>query len=523
MGWPKAPASPSLDDFERYVEQVPSRLGIWRIERVGLLGLIAWINAQSSLDSLKLAQEIGPVAAGMTATAATHNTIALSCRWALQYAGSGTGTQEPSCDDRQALLKRAETVWSLRDLIRSTRAGAYSFESQGRTVHFAFAGDRRFDTLDRLLDVVRSLDKADFSRPDPRELRKRLEASPVQSWRNTNEAIRILWRAAARAALDSHDSVFSDSTELAGYTIGDLKAVWVELSAYAMHHQRGLLAGPKETFWACPHLAQKEIVDLLRPSGIPAAQIAAVIDDATFDPERNDDPCLAPLLPVDAGLAVPSSLIIYSGPERNALMLARQNAPIQGRLANDLGRYGSAQVAGLFEGYPFKVAKGIKLFRSNKSVAGDLDVVVLDPSDRVVLVFEVKWHLPVDGAREINAALARAMDGQRQARAIRAGLEAGHLRPRWPQGWPDPTGWHWHWFILTNDVLPVIDTMAEPEIRSHQLLFHIVGRAAKDGGLRNVADRLREPPSPPAELCQLTTTESRFGSYLVSAASVAIS
>lgn len=142
MGWPKARASPSLDQFERYLEQTPSRLGIWRVDREGLFGLIAWINAQSSLNSLKLAQEIGPAASGLVSTAATHNTVGLSCRWALQYAGSSTSGQEPSSDDRHALLERAAAVWCLRDLIRATRAGAYSFESEGRAVQFTFVGDR---------------------------------------------------------------------------------------------------------------------------------------------------------------------------------------------------------------------------------------------------------------------------------------------------------------------------------------------------------------------------------------------
>lgn len=373
-----------------------------------------------------------------------------------------------------------------------------------------------------MLDVTKALSQMHFNRPDPVELRDRLDASPIQSWQDSNDDIRYMWRVRARAALVSYHSVFGDGTELHDYTVGDLKAVWAELLAYAMHQQRGLLAGPKETAWACPRLTLTELVRLLRPSGIPDERISAVINDATFDPARNEDPCLSPLLPVQDGFAVPSSLIIHSGPERNALMLARANPAIRGRFAKELGRYGAEQVAGLFKGLSFRVAIGVKLLRPNKSVAGDLDVVVLDVTQRVALVFEVKWHLPVDGAREINAALGRAMEGQQQARAVRAGLEAGEIRPRWPQGWPDPGTWRWRWFVLTNDVLPVVDTMVEPEIRSHQLLFHIVGRASKEGGLNAIADRLHTPPFPPDELCELITNESRFGGYRISAASVQV-
>src|SRR5207249_12235674 len=109
------------------------------------------------------------------------------------------------------------------------------------------------------------------------------------------------------------------------------------------------------------------------------------------------------------------------------------------------------------------------LFRSNS--AGDLDVVLCDSSTSTLVIFEIKWHLPVDGNREVNRVEQDAIEKRKQVVRLRDEIARGDAIPAWPAGWPDVSSYRKRWFVLTRDVLPMRSVSEDDvTIRSLQLL-----------------------------------------------------
>jgi hypothetical protein len=212
-----------------------------------------------------------------------------------------------------------------------------------------------------------------------------------------------------------------------------------------------------------------------------------------------------------------SSLIAPSSPERNILAKARSNPDLFGRIGQQIGKIGPATVGEALKRIPSaRVATEVKVRSQGGQSLGDLDVVVVDDTDGLVAVFEVKWQLEPDGAKELDKAESQAEEGQAQIRRLRPAVESGRADVRWPSGWPRLEGCEWQWFVITSNVIPI--TRVSPgdvPARSHKLLTMMALR--RGATLRQICGVFSDPALPQeGRQYMLDTTTRRVGPYTIS-------
>ncbi|HEY5435760.1 MAG TPA: hypothetical protein VIK13_11050, partial [Candidatus Limnocylindrales bacterium] len=164
-------------------------------------------------------------------------------------------------------------------------------------------------------------------------------------------------------------------------------------------------------------------------------------DLLTLDLERCSDPCLTPLIPVGQAIVPMSSLIVPGSPLRNFTALLQLDPGRFGVAGRALGQLGIATVSETLRRVPeAHVATNVDLVTVTGVRVGDLDVVLVDPANRCLVIFEVSWQIGPDGGFEVGKAERKAVEKRAQVSHNRAHLAAGTARAEWPPGWPDITG-----------------------------------------------------------------------------------
>jgi hypothetical protein len=521
--------STTLDDVERWLEALPARLGVWRTtSRREFWPLLAWLNVWPVQEFRQTAAEIGPELAVATRHAELYNTVGLAVRWAETYLRETVlGTSEEM--ERRGLARCATDAWQVGDLLRSSRAGVYEFSSDGNDLHFEFARDPDIEALDNLLDLVWELHKTEQLRIRLRgedgseavpidELRAYVRASEAGvPWEAVEDRIKEGFRVFAEKMVTGMRRVSApDSLGIDGFRLGEALAVWRELLAAALYRNMCILAGTVNPLVSAPARPSVQLLTDLAPSGVDPSVIERVVRFLTFDPDRDEDPCLAPIIRTDHGLVPMSSLIAPGSPERNILAKARSDPDLFGRIGQQVGRIGPATVGEALKRVPgVRVATEVKVKGPDGQSLGDLDAVAVDEADRLVAAFEVKWQLEPDGAKEIDKVEAQAEEGQAQIRRLRRPVESGKAPIRWPQGWPSLEGFEWRWFVITSNVIP-ITRIASGDVpaRSHKVLTMMALRARSP--LREVCDMFCNPALPEEGKQYLVETSTRrIGPYTI--------
>jgi hypothetical protein len=522
--------SVTVDDVERWLQALPARLGVWRTtSRRDYWPLLAWLNVWPIQEFRQTAAEIGPEMAAAARHAELYNTVGVAVRWAETYLRDEVlGTSEEM--ERRGLARCATDAWVLGDLLRSTRAGVYEFTSEGNHLHFKFARDPDIEALDNLLELVWELHRMEQLR---RELRGENGSEPVPitdlrayvsaskagiPWEAADERIKEGFRVFAEKMVTGMRRVSApDSLVIDGFRLGEALAVWRELLAAALYRNMSILAGSVNPLVAAPARPPTQLLSDLAPSDVEVSVRENVVRFLTLDPDRDEDPCLSPIIRTDHGLVPMSSLIAPGSPERNILAKARGDPDLFGRIGQQVGRIGPVTVGEALRRVPgVQVATEVKVRGSDGQSLGDLDVVAVDKADKLVAVFEVKWQLEPDGAKEIDKVETQAKEGQAQIRRLRRPVEAGEPQIRWPQGWPSLEGFEWRWFVITSNVIPI--TRVSPgdiPARSQRVLTMMALRAGSP--LREVCDAFANPALPEeGKQYLLETSERRVGPYTIS-------
>jgi hypothetical protein len=519
-----APPNPTLEEFSEFVENIPPRLGLWRTaSKAELWPLLAWLNVWSVQEMRETSREIGAMMAAKLRHAELHNTVGVGVSWLLRFLQDNPSAPGSEDMERNGFARRAGQVWSIRDLVHSARAGAYEFQAQGHRLHFEFAGDTDLEALDNMLEMVDELWRIEQLR-DALSQDAATEKTPLQELLLTS-GIHIPWQEASQDIQHRFRRRAAILTELlrriqvphnaviGNFTFGDAVAIWTELLAGASYSHACLMFGSQNPLVACPAVPLQELVEVLRPSNLDDECISTVINFLTFDVTQDRDPCLAPIIPVHDSLAPLSSLITPGSPDRNVLARLRSDPARFGGIGREIGRVGTETVANeLTRVDGVHVAKEVKVLHLGGGVAGDLDVVAVDPRERLVAVFEVKWQLEPDGALEIDRVEKQASEGQTQLLRLMTGLRDESLRPRWPGDFPNISSFDWQWFVITSNVIPVIRSSGHAIARSHRVLTLM---ALREGStLREVCNVLADPPIPPtAREEYLETGSQQFWGY----------
>lgn len=510
-------ASPEFKKFLAYVEQHPARLRCWDRDPDSLFPLLAWLNTWPITEQRRMAAA-GENTRAILATRSHHNQLGMAVNWAYRFVGRGHETGRSTEPRRRAFFELAGTRVVLDNLLADVRFRTRQVSVSGESVTLRYAADARLDSLDRILEFVNDLQ----TMPSPEEATSLWSAS-FRSWRtdgwNTKWPelpleVQAEYRRVAGRLLESYPRYLSGDLDLGGFTVADAEAILLELLARAMHSHLATVRGSLDLLVALPWFTRQELVaELAAATGRSPRQVALVVDLLTYRPERNDDPCLAPVMPVGEALVPMCSLIVPSSLHRNFTALLQKDPGSFGAAGQQIGALGIAEMkTTLSRLTESEIATGIKVRRPDGSSAGDLDVVAYDPGRKLMAVFEVMWRIGPDGAWEIGQTEALAAKKRRQVIALRSEIQSGAATAQWPSKWRVTPDVSFRWFVITPTVLPLEPVMEGVTIRSHRMLAYMLKRGSTVPGLIRLMDR---PPYPPRELAQAHWRRIRYGKYTV--------
>lgn len=504
----------SLEGFVAYVEARPRKLGCWRDGSAGTYPTLAWLNVHPVVSQRSLMAEIGPVAAVALTTASSHNQVGIAAGWTIQHMrGRGRAAPTPE-QDRLALWSTAAQYWALRNLIIEIRVGLRGFEATGTRIALPYKGNHDVDALDRILDLVDTLEAL----PDRPSLRDPLLAAWLRDsgracpWEQAPGWVTDAYRSFADKILASYPRYLPPELTVAGFSIADLDAYWSELLARGGYMHCAIMLGSEHPPTVVPAYERDRFVEeMSSAAGIGADRGDRITTLLTLDRDVCPDPALTPLVPLENALVPMSSLIMPASPHRNTLAILQTRPEQYGETGRLLGIAGERTVLNTLKRLSpdMLVASRVKVLRPDGRVAGDLDVVICDPKDKLLAVFEIKWHIATDGNAEVYRMEQAAIDKRVQVLRLRAEIESGVVRVQWPPDWPDVSEVAWRWFVLTRDVLSTRHVTDEAvTLRSHQVIARTLRRGAS---VRDAIGLLDDPPLPPAALRATGWTRVRYG------------
>ena len=99
------------------------------------------------------------------------------------------------------------------------------------------------------------------------------------------------------------------------------------------------------------------------------------------------------------------------------------------------------------------VAERLKARREGGQVAGDLDVVAVDPRQRIGICFEIKWPIDAISMTEVLKIEDWVSSAADQTNRLRAELTSGSAAVDMPKGWPAFADITWTWAVATPQQL----------------------------------------------------------------------
>lgn len=224
---------------------------------------------------------------------------------------------------------------------------------------------------------------------------------------------------------------------------------------------------------------------------VPPAHIDAMIERLTFASGRS---CrVSPLAELQGTVIVCPPLIT---PRVVDAIILRSSAYDPGRYGPIGQRQGGravkwkdwlGQIPGVL------VAERIRARRQDRQVAGDLDVVAMDPRQGRGVCFEIKWPIDAISLSEVIKIEDWVSSAAAQVNRLRAELASGAAAVEMPRGWPAFSEISWTWAVGTPQQL-CLRPLPFDEIYATSFRY-LVGHGAPRS-LDDVIDTLTSPDLP---------------------------
>lgn len=513
----------TVDALAGYLESRPARLGCWRDGRDGRYSMLRWLNVYPVVQLGALAAEMGPEAATMLLGSQHHNQVGIGAGWVDRFMIGPRRARGSSEEDRVGMFKAAGDYWVLLNAMVEIREDVRRFELDGLLVRLPYQGNRKIDALDRLLDVAEKVESLAQRPPfaDPRVRPWLASEGLKRPWTECPNWIKGAFREFAGHLLDVYPRYLPDGARIAGFTIAELRVLWLELLAWGMYMHSAIVAGSRDPSVMLPRLRRARFVDtLVEETGLAPNVVETLVTLLTLDTARCKDGALTPLFPLDEEIIPVSSLIVPTSPERNFLAIVQTDPSMVGEAGRLLGLAGEQAMSVLLERLRPDVLLGrrVKVLRHDGSTAGDLDIVACEPRTGSAVILEVKWGLAADGNAEAYRVERAALEKRAQVIRLRHQIDSGEATPRWASNWPDLTRYDIRWYVITHDVLVTrqIDD-DDITIRSYQLLNRTL---PPDSGIEQLIAALDSPPMPPEDLCRTEWDRIRYGDVRVEIESI---
>ncbi|MFF7194114.1 hypothetical protein ACFZAM_10445 [Streptomyces sp. NPDC008079] len=291
----------------------------------------------------------------------------------------------------------------------------------------------------------------------------------------------------------SQESPLSDSIDLGdGLTVGVMANVLAALMAVAelgeMAHSKGRVRGT-----TLQHATEEAIVESVGRLCDDLSQevVLQAIRRLMAGPGKSMRTSL--LIP-NSGLITILPLVMFPRAiDAIVLRTAAADRARYGPIGQRLGERAVAWGRWLTDIPGAMIAESVGVRDPGRRIAGDLDVVAVDPSSRKGLVLEVKWPIDAVTLRENSKTDELIIRASVQLGRVRGLLRAGVAHVKFPDGWPDFNDIDWSWGIgapqqLTSQPLPESDMFATS--------FRYVSRLGQTASLSDLIAILENPIVP---------------------------
>ena len=508
----------SLSQLKQYLYTLPGTLATWE-QNSGrsLIEVATDLNYWASLQD----NEGGALPVDYPYPRAA----ALGTRWAMKHTRPGAGVLKlprPSRPTDAASLELWETAYGynyLRDDLREVESGVRAIEFDGSHVRLPYHDNIPYYAFDKVLDecdlrakLVQHRthygDLRSFTMPDLPATYKSL--ADMVSWFEAPSELRNFCRDVARddSALWSDD--LTPTTVLPGkFTLDDLHAYWIELSAIAMFtgllHQATVPYPSADTQAAyAPIYTRVELIEgIAEAVDIPQSLSEQITTLFTMDKAGPVDATLTPLIPWRANIMLMNSLIRATDPRRSMFQIMKACGLWAGPIPSRMGHDGEQRVRNVLDerlAADVLRAYGVKIPRTDGSLAGELDVLLCSPREKLVVAIEVIWYPPTSNRGEATHRRSRYIPKKRdQLERLRNRIHAEQARPAAGKvaEWPDLSTFDWRYFVLTRDVLPHAPLIGAIPVSSFRLLNYALPRAVTLTRLVHLLDNPTLPDSWP--------------------------
>jgi hypothetical protein len=180
--------------------------------------------------------------------------------------------------------------------------------------------------------------------------------------------------------------------------------------------------GYRSSVWVVPK--DELLARLIRYTGVDRVVVARIIDLITFGSNqvRSPDISIQPLIDLkNSSYAVDPFVLLNINVERNLCVLLNQiptEKAAYSRLSNDKEEATKKEIKQFLAGCGFE-------FRSGQVEGTNLDLAVIDYTDKACLCLELKWFIEPAEIREIEQRTEELAQGVSQARKIKALFERG--------------------------------------------------------------------------------------------------
>ena len=508
----------SLSQIKQYLSTLPGTLAIWE-QNSGrsLIEVATDLNYWASLED----NEGGALPVDYPYPRAA----ALGTRWALKHAFPGAGVMKlprpprPSDAASSELWETAYGYNYLRDDLREVESGVRDIEFDGRHVRLPYHDNMPYYAFDKVLDecdlrakLVQHRthygDLRSFTMPDLPATYKSL--ADMVSWFEVPPEWRNFCREVARddSALWSDD--LTPTTVLPGkFTLDDLHAYWIELLAIALFtgllHQATVRYPSADTQAAyAPIYTRVELIEgIAEAVDIPQSLSEQITTLFTMDKDGPVDATLTPLIPWRANIMLMNSLIRATDPRRSMFQVMKACGLWAGPLPSRMGNDGEQRVRNLLDerlAADVLRAYGVKILRTDGTLAGELDVLLCSPREKLVVAIEVIWYAPTSNRGEATHRRSGDIPKKRyQLERLRNRIHAEQARPAAGKvaEWPDLSEFNWRYFVLTRDVLPHAPRIGAIPVSSFRLLNYALPWAVTLARLVHLLDNPTLPDNWP--------------------------
>lgn len=224
------------------------------------------------------------------------------------------------------------------------------------------------------------------------------------------------------------------ATQIGSYNLGEYFQFWLEfatlmLAQYVSCMERCEVEDANRVLMeSVLSFTIDELADLINQRlGMSPNNVKNMICDLILNTNvKRPDVLIQPLVPLPSGEILVAPSLIYTANWELCLMRnwIQRYPDIYGRLIAQKKNKLADEVGGLFDPSRFMVSTRRKLHDEKNTEVGDVDVAVFDSCDGGLALFEVKWILEADSARESKKAEDQIIKGINQVLVNKSRFES---------------------------------------------------------------------------------------------------